>query len=235
MDENGSIEARLKRLEETLVEPVAQSTEWMASKADRLLKFAPFLLFSHLLVGLPTLLISLVVAYGTFVQADATKKIQQAEAWPFLSYGTSNVGDDGEKIISLDLQNNGVGPAMLGPIEVSYNGKPVRDPRDMLERCCGLKPEQSLTLATSPATRIVMRPGENLKFLRIAQTPANQAIWEKFDTERWKLRVRSCYCSIFDECWTIDGSQARPEPIAACPTNWAPYAERRGIVMPPAR
>lgn len=231
MNKDDSIEARLKHLEEKLADP-RDDKQWMAKRADRFFKFAPLLLLSHLLVGLPTLLISLVVAYGTFVQADATKKIQQAEAWPFLSYGTSNLGQDGKASISLELHNNGVGPALLGPIEISYQGKPVKDPRDMLERCCGLKPGQSLTTQTSPASRIVLPAGDSSQFLRIAATPENQVIWDKFNVERWKLRVRSCYCSIFDECWVIEGTQAKPKAVQQCPADWSTYSERRDAVRP---
>jgi hypothetical protein len=228
MDEKGSIEEQLKRLEVRVADPQDDKQRAL----DRLLKFAPLLLISHLFVGLPTLLISLVVAYGTFVQADATKKIQQAEAWPFVSYGSSNIGSDGKPSISLELSNNGVGPALLGPIEISYEGKVVRDPREMLERCCGLRPAQNLTTQTSPASRIVVPPGERTQFLRINATPDNQAIWDRFNDERWKLRVRSCYCSIFDECWTIEGTQAKPVAVKQCPTDWVVYSERRSEVRP---
>lgn len=233
MDQDASIEARLTKLEAQLADPDSDKQR-VASKVERLLKFAPLLLLSHLFVGLPTLLISLVVAYGTFVQADATKKIQQAGAWPFISYGTSNLGDDGKPTISLELHNNGVGPAQLGPIEISYEGKPVRDPRDMLQRCCGLKLDQPFTTSTSPASRIVLAAGESTQFLRIASTPETKAIWDRFNVERWKLRVRSCYCSIFDECWMIEGTQAQPRSVAQCPANWAPYTERRESPRPAA-
>jgi hypothetical protein len=225
MREDISTPDRLDRLEQRLNAIEAKGDANLP--IGRIMKFVPLLFLSHLFVGLPTLLISLVVAYGTFVQADATKKMQQAEAWPFISYGTSNVGDDGGKEITLLLQNNGVGPARLGPIEIRYQGKPVSDPADLLQRCCGLKPGQKFQMSTSPAASIVIPAGENTRFLGIRQTPDNAAVWDRFNVERWKLGVRSCYCSVFDECWVIEGAQARPRPVDACPTNWAPYAERR--------
>jgi|GEM_PF-988563 len=228
MDQTDSTEDRVKRREECAPQP----RDDKQATLDRLIKFAPLLLLSHLFVGLPTLLISLVVAYGTFVQADATRKIQQASAWPFLSYGTSNVGENGEQRISLELQNNGVGPALLSAIELTYRGRPVNNPRDFLEQCCGLKPDQPFPMSTSPSAQIVMPPGENVKFLRVVATPENQTIWDKLNVERWKLRVRSCYCSIFDECWIIDGAQAKPQSVKQCPTDWAPYVERRGTAAP---
>ncbi|WP_447724010.1 hypothetical protein [Sphingomonas koreensis] len=192
----------------------------------KLLKLMPWLMASHFLIGAPALLISLGVAYATFVQAEATKKMQQADAWPFISYGTSNVDEKGGRVISLSLANNGVGPALLGPIEIRYQGKPVRDPRDLLTKCCGLTPDMRFNLSTSPASGIALPARDSTYFLRVAETPENKAIWNRFETERWKLQVRSCYCSIFDECWTIEGSQAKPTPVAQCPTNWTQFRER---------
>ncbi|MCW4463758.1 hypothetical protein OK349_18795 [Sphingomonas sp. BT-65] len=198
----------------------------VGSRLTRLLKLMPWLMASHFLIGAPALLISLGVAYATFVQAEATKKMQQADAWPFVSYGTSNVNEKGERVISLVLSNNGVGPALLGPIEISYQGKPVRDPRDLLLKCCGPDGLRGLSLSTSPSSDIVARPGESINFMQIVETPENKAVWDRFEKERWKLQVRSCYCSIFDECWTIEGAQSKPKAVAQCPADWVRFRER---------
>lgn len=77
---------------------------------DRLIKYLPMLAIGHMLITVPTLVISLALAYATFVQADATRKIQISETWPYISYGTSNISDDGRDEISFNLTNNGVGP-----------------------------------------------------------------------------------------------------------------------------
>jgi hypothetical protein len=200
----------------------------IGGRLGKLLKLLPWLMASHFLIGAPAMLISVGVAYFTFVQAEATKKMQQADAWPFLSYGTSNSGfnEKGERMISLNLANNGVGPALLGAVEVRYQGQPVRDARDLLTRCCGLQPDSRLNLSTSPSSGIVARPGESIKFMQVAEIPENKELWKRFETERWTLKVRSCYCSIFDECWTIDGAQAKPQPVAQCPADWVQFRER---------
>ena len=84
--------------------------------AERLVKYLPIFVISHALVTIPTFIISIALAYATFVQADATKKIQMSETWPYVSYGTSNARPDGTNEISFVLQNNGVGPACQGII-----------------------------------------------------------------------------------------------------------------------
>lgn len=196
------------------------------TRLTKLLKLMPWLMASHFLIGAPALLISLGVAYATFVQAEATKKMQQADAWPFLSYGTSNVDEKGERVISLNLSNDGVGPALLGPIEIRYQGQPVRDSMDLLRRCCGLAANGKASLATSPSTSIALPTRETTHFLRLRETPETKPLWARFEKERWKLQIRSCYCSIFDECWVIEGAQAKPKPVAICPTDWTVFRER---------
>lgn len=193
----------------------------------RLLRYLPLLFFTHMLVGLPTLIISITLAYATFVQADATRKMQQGGALPFLSYGTGNTEDEsGGNRITFSLANNGVGPALMGPIEMRYKGQVVRTPRELLERCCGYAPGKGISYTTSPASDIAVRPGEKVNFIGLPRTQANEALWRKLDRERWAVRVRSCYCSIFDDCWVIDGMQSRPKPVRQCPTDWTRYAER---------
>lgn len=211
---------------ETSEKPAAKSSPLDDPTARRLLRWLPFAMAGHLFVGLPALLISLVVAYGTYVQAEATQRMQQAATWPFLSYDTSNYSPDGKPRILLSFTNNGVGPALLGPLEIRYHGKVMRGPHEFLAACCGYKEGESMQFATEPATNVAVRPGQRIEFFNMPDIPVNHRMMASLERERWKLQVRSCYCSIFEECWIIEGPQARPQPVKACPTNWKVYKER---------
>src|SRR6185369_7730459 len=125
----------------------------------RLLKYLPWMLAGHWLITIPTFAISLALAYATFVQADATRKIQQSETWPYVSYGTSDITDDGVDEISFTLGNDGVGPARLKQLEFLYDGKPMETPRKFLQLCCGDPPEHR-TKFMSSNFETVLRPGE---------------------------------------------------------------------------
>ena len=192
---------------------------------ERLLKYLPMMMIGHLLVTIPTFVISLALAYATFVQADATRKIQQSETWPFVSYGTSDITDEGVDEISFALGNDGVGPARLKQLEFLYDGKPMESPRKFLQACCGDVPERP-TPFTSSKFEVVLRPGEATKFIRLVKRPDNLAVWDRLEVERWKVAVRACYCSIFDDCWVMDSRKQDPESIAACPADWTKFEER---------
>ena len=174
-------------------------------------------------VALTTLVISLALAYATFVQADAARKSQVSQTWPYISYSTSNALPDGTEEISMVLTNNGVGPARLEQMELLYKGKPMPNPREFLRQCCA--GEQKFVFMSAPVTG-VLRPGETSQFIRLPKTPDNVAIWDKFNTERWNAVVRSCYCSIFDDCWVAESGQMRPKQVESCPADWSTFEER---------
>lgn len=191
----------------------------------RVARWLPFALAGHLLVGVPTLLISLVVAYGTYVQARATQRMQQAAAWPFVAYGTSNYDAAGRHSIDLSLANNGVGPAVLGPVEVRYGGKAMVTATDLLRACCGYR-GGAMQLGTAPLANAVVRPGERISFVTFADVASNARLFAALERERWKIDVRACYCSIFDDCWIVRGVQGKPAQVAACPTDWTAFRDR---------
>jgi hypothetical protein len=192
---------------------------------SRFLRYLPIITLAHFIIGLPALIASLALAWFAFVQADATQKMQTGGAMPFVTFGTSNADDDGKANISLSLTNDGVGPAILGPIEIRYKGKAISSPTALLSACCTNGDPTSLSFATSPSTNVAVRPGESASFLRLPRTPANEAVWQAFNRERWKMSVRACYCSIFNDCWVTEGMQGLPKPVKQCPADWSLYRE----------
>jgi hypothetical protein len=193
--------------------------------AERWLKFLPVMMIGHLLITVPAFVISIALAYATFVQAEATKKIQQSETWPYVSYGTSNISDDGKTEISFKLGNDGLGPARVKQIEFLYDGKPIKTPRQFLQTCCGDSPAQPIKFMSSNP-EVVLRPGETTQFIRLERRPDNAAIWDRLQDERWKVAIRACYCSIFDDCWVLDTRVADPKQVAVCPADWTDFDER---------
>lgn len=215
--------------EDEPVEATPPKGATLSPNLDRLVRYLPFITVAHLVVGMPTLIISLALAYFAFVQADATKKMQTGGAMPFVTFGTSNFDDaSGAPEVSLSLSNNGVGPAILGPMEVRYEGRAMANPSDLLRACCEHDAVKRVPFTSSPSTGVAIRPGEDVKFLRFTRNESNAKVWDSFNNERWKLKVRACYCSIFNDCWVIEGMQGLPKPVKQCPTNWAAYREGAG-------
>lgn len=197
-----------------------------ATLLRRLVRWLPLAMAGHLFVGVPALLISLVVAFGTYEQARATQRMQQASTWPFVAVANTNYTPEGRHRVSLALVNNGLGPALLGPLELRYEGRAVRSPQELLVACCGYVPGATIQVATSPARDVALRPGERVSFFELDDVPANAAVLARLDTARFRIGVRSCYCSIFEECWIVGGVQVKPIPAPSCPTDWVRFSER---------
>lgn len=192
----------------------------------RLARWLPLAMVGHFTIGVPALLISLVVAYGTYVQAGATQRMQQAAAWPIVAYRTGNYTADGQRLINLSFTNNGLGPALIGPVEVRFRGRAMQSPVDLLAACCDYQENRAMQLRTSPIVNVALRPGEEVLFMSFPAVPANGEMVDLLDAAREEIAVRACYCSIFDDCWTIDGPQSQPQSVKACPTNWTVWQER---------
>lgn len=179
-----------------------------------------------MLVALSTLVISIALAYFSFVQADASRKMQRTETWPYVSYATGNSSPEGKDEISFSLSNDGVGPARLEQMEFLYDGKPMHDPLEFVRSCCAAEAKAVAKNLTYTTDRVdgVLRPGEKRRFIGLAKTEQNAALWNKLNSERWKVVARTCYCSIFDDCWVFDSARGRPDEVKVCPVDWTKFA-----------
>ena len=211
-----SVEERLARLEKAATP--------RQSALDRLLRFLPVIAIGNLFLAAPAMLVSIAVAYFTFVQAEATEKMQVASVWPRVSYNNANGGSGADGYITLALVNKGVGPAVLHGLRVEYAGRAYRDMRSLLEACCGeVAKGHSMTVATMRGE--VLRPGEEAIFARLEAKGTQAALYDRFNRERLKLKISTCYCSVFDECWTDTDNGAGPRAVAQCPADWVQYGD----------
>ena len=184
-----------------------------------------------MLITLPTLVISLALAYFSFVQADASRKMQRTETWPYVSYGNDNSSPEVKDEISFSLSNDGVGPARLQEMEFIYAGKPMRDPLEFVASCCAAAAKAVAKNLTYTTDRVdgVLRPGEKRSFIKLAKTDENVSLWNRLNDERWKVVVRTCYCSIFDDCWVFDSGKGQPDEVKICPANWTKFGEHPNL------
>jgi hypothetical protein len=178
-----------------------------------------------LLIGLGAVLISAVSLIVAVSSNRTEERLLAASTWPYVQYGTSNRGDDGSDLISLTIDNSGVGPARIKTFEVVYDGKPQPDAMALLKTCCGGAGKQLTTVTSS--TEGVLKAGEASHFLRFPTKDNPPEVWQQFNKERFKVSVRACYCSVLGDCWTIDSAKvdADPASVEVCPalpreTRW---------------
>jgi hypothetical protein len=157
-------------------------------------------------------------------------RMVQSASWPYLAFINSNY-DDARNVdtISLVIRNNGVGPARLESFEMSLDGKPLRNMRDLFAACCGVDVKSIHTredfqskvgfeLTSSPAPNLVPAR-DQLTVLQFAKATANPDVYKKLNDARFRLKPRACYCSVFDECWVTDLQSMNPEKVEKCDTK----------------
>lgn len=188
--------------------------------------------FYEVLIGGCVVLISVVSLFVAISANRTQERMLAASVWPSMTFGSSNVSSvDGQPQISLDLLNRGTGPARLRWAELQFRGQPLADQRDLMRLCCGGMPEHDddsgYPIVTSGIQGRVFGAEEWVSFFRMPLSRVPAATFDALDDTRHDIRLRTCYCSVLDDCWVLDSdSKGDPEPVRQCPA--APAVLWRG-------
>lgn len=158
---------------------------------------------SAVLIGLVAVLVS---AYTAVIQRQQVR----AEVWPRLQL--YNAGRAGE----FHIANKGVGPAIVRSVRVEVDGKPVRNWAQVLERLRLQDPDHGY----SSLAGLVLSAGEDMMYLK----PSTRERFVELRQHAGKrLRIKLCYCSALNECWTTqtwgESLEDAQRVVAQCPTT----------------
>jgi len=151
------------------------------------------------------------------------ERLLAASVWPYVSFGSGNTSDDGQKrIIALSLVNSGNGPARIKDFSLEYDHQKVVSGLALMKRCCDLL---NASLMTSPVVGRVLRPGDTLTYLQLPFSEDIADGWRKLDKARFGgLAMSVCYCSTLNECFEARSDRDDPQPVNAC--NVTPRTEQ---------
>ena len=138
----------------------------------------------------------------------------RASVWPYVVLGF-NFNDQGEHAgFELHVENNGVGPAILRSVHVSFDGTPVRHWSEVFAKLAehGSKVEASL----SGLHAVVIPPSTNRETAVTAFHLLDLDKGKRMFEARERLAIEICYCSIYDDCWVTHWLNAKLDPVAAC-------------------
>jgi hypothetical protein len=149
------------------------------------------------------------------------EKLVQANSFPFMQGGFSDVTIEGKDVLSLDLLNRGVGPAHERSLRVKVGDRYVHSVREFVEATLG--PEQSVKaqgildhmMKNRLRTRFI--PGGQSQFVfRLPKTEENAQLWDVLAKAQPRWDVEYCYCSVFEECWEVHGVWQEPTRVSQC-------------------
>ena len=184
-----------------------------------------------LTLALSAMFVSIVSLAVAVHHGKAMDRLVAANSWPFLTYSTDNMDPQGVRRISLKVENDGVGPARVQTFEVWWQGEAVSTAPELLRRCCMTDSQtpidsptaRSLNLVIGQVASRVIRAGEAETFLSLELKDANGDIWHRLDVARLQLKMRACYCSVFDECWETDLEQTNARRVRSCAAPKVPF------------
>lgn len=144
------------------------------------------------------------------------EKLVQANSIPYMQGGFSNVAP----VLSLDLLNNGVGPAHQQSLRVKVGDRYVKSVSELIVASLGPDQAADVEAALSPnkhgvRTRFIPGGEQELVFSML-RTPENAQYWDLLNATQRKWDIEFCYCSVFEECWQVVGRGAEPEPVDEC-------------------
>jgi hypothetical protein len=147
-------------------------------------------------------------ALGVSIYTVLLQRAQtRAQVWPRLS---TTFQTDTE-LFALELENPGVGPAILKSSRLFLQGVPVKGPKDILERLKVPKPWSYSEF--SAEGEWVLAAGREAKVFVIRGADARKVLMPLMDD----ITLSACYCSVLGECW-LDTTGALQE-VDRCPSS----------------
>lgn len=161
--------------------------------------------------------VSLISLWVAFSANRTQERLLAASVWPALEYGTGNRTETSADEITLVIGNKGIGPARLRGVRVLYDGKFAANSVALLHICCELN-DGPVNTVTSGTRGRVLKAGDEITLMRFPKGGlSSDKIWQRFNHERFKVKVQACYCSVLDDCWNFDSTRMDPERVASCP------------------
>ena len=192
-------------------------------------------------------------AYTAYLQRQQVK----AQVWPILTWGFSattvddadagaarglagseadTVADSGSDVapagrlvpsFRFDLKNQGVGPALVRAMEVTYDDQPIRRWSELVPRLAtadGRMPDQLDGHITLIHARVIAA-GEETKPFEPYGDELVTAMYQALP----HIAVKLCYCSVLEDCWEIraQGFKDEPEPerVSRCFRPQVPFEQ----------
>ena len=182
---------------------------------------------AEMIIAVCAVITSVVALFIGWDQARIMRLQQKAEVWPMVQVTHLTDVRDGAVLYSLELENAGVGPALIESHIVLMPDAPAT--KNFSEMLDYLMPDMSGEGAkgTLAIDSRVIRQGASVRPIHAAWdanaenvAAMDQLVADFVSGARKAPGVFVCYCSILDECWvssTLSG-QTRPAKVKSCST-----------------
>lgn len=154
----------------------------------------------EMLVALSALFIGLLTAVISIYSAYVDREYARASVWPKLEMYRSFSADT----FSYGVANKGTGPAIIKYASVSVGSKFIKKWSEI---------EEFYSITQSHIHSTTLLPGQDISPLKYRGDLIPEIL--KLDES---LNIELCYCSIYEECWTVERSN-ETQPVERCVIN----------------
>jgi len=168
-------------------------------------------------------IVSLVSLWLGLHSAHSMEKLVAANSYPYLELmrSTSTMPSDEKKslrrMVSYEMQNNGVGPARIEWVQFFFKGQPVADLSALGQACCaGAGGNFNGMNLRGGVDNSLVRPGGSLVMFSWPEPEESNPRFDALHRQMKDITYSACYCSVFDECYIRKASGGKPQPVEQC-------------------
>jgi hypothetical protein len=169
-------------------------------------------------------IVSLVSLGLAIHSGHAMEKLVAANSYPYLEQWRSMSTDKPipgtdrfRRAVEYTFANNGVGPARIDWVQLTYKGKPMKDLSELLEACCaGARDGVSNLNRRGNVVGALVRPGVTLPMFTWEEPDKPNPVFDALHGHMDDIAVNYCYCSVFDECYVRHAQDRRPKSVERC-------------------
>lgn len=181
-------------------------------------------------LGVAAAIVSLVSLWLGLHSAHSMEKLVASNSYPYLEIGQSThvippsgKQEDIRRQIQYELQNEGIGPARIEWVALSYKGKPMRDMIDLVGACCN-GDRNGLGLHTRGVVQnSLVRPGSSLIMFSWTEPEKPTPLFDGLHAAMKDIDISACYCSVFDECYIRGDDAGKAKQVEQCTPPARPF------------
>ena len=169
------------------------------------------------------MLVGVSALFVAWDQAQIMRKQQHASVVPILNVSGGFSSSEDSHVMTVELRNNGIGPALIQSARLTVGGHEIKDWPDLRDRFLP-KALHDHFRSSLDTTIGVLAAGERAQAIRFtwSRSPAIDADFEKLKSNVFSNGANAavfsvCYCSVFDRCWRSgEGESSKPQPVKKC-------------------
>lgn len=186
----------------------------------------------EIVASVSAMVLSIVAIFVAWDQSVVMRAQQHASVWPIVDVDVTLDRNDERNILSIDIKNVGVGPAIIEYAEMSVSGVEVDSYKSLDDHLFVGALRDSVGINASSFIGVI-GAGEEQTAIKFTwpRTETYDAdfvlLVEKFlAAETDLLSIEACYCSVFERCWRSNShTQVKPVSVESCPTQEQDIAE----------